>query len=375
MIHLQGKTSNHQKEVKMKGDGYHVRGGILYVEGIVKGIRYRKSTGLAVNPKNIANVAKNHKRILESIINEKQSTSFSAFGLEVIKCGSSSRGIPYQKELESKFKREVEPFFKHMEFDEIKPLTIEKWKNSLLMRYDQNTVRKYLNMLKSIMTKAIANDLCLKNPFDGVEKVKSAKSKKSAIYTQDEMAKMLAHADGWLKHFLMTAFGTGMRVGELLALKWSDINFEKNSILVARSMSHGVIGPTKTKTICTIDMLSMVKNSLLALHEKKRCEWVFPNKDNVPYTESKNILKYYFKPLLKRLGIEYKQLRVSRHGFVSLMLNNGMDLLWVSKTARHASYTTTLKHYAMYDETNKTRLEQANCILNNGTLVAHKESC
>lgn len=374
MIHLRGRSTHHQGDT-MRGDGYYVRGGVIYVDGIVDGIRYRKSTGLSVSSKNISHVAKYHQHILENIINEKQSTSFSAFGLEVIKCGSSGRGAPYQKELESKFKREVEPFFKNMEFDEIKPLTIEKWKNSLLMRYDQNTVRKYLNMLKSIMTKAIANDLCLKNPFDGVEKVKSAKSKKSSIYTQEEMATMLSHANGWLKHFLVTAFGTGMRTGELLALKWSDVDFEKNSIRVQRSITHGVIKGTKTNETRTIDMLSMVKESLLVLSETRTCEWVFPNKEGNPYSESKNILKYYFKPLLKKAGVEYKQLRVSRHGFISLMLNRGMDLLWVQNMAGHASSATTLKHYALYDETNKTRLEQANCILNNGTLVAHKGSC
>ena len=374
MIHLHGRSAFHKGD-SMRGDGYYVRGGTIYVDGFVDGTRYRKSTGLAVSQKNITYVAKYHQRILENIINESRQLTFSAFGLDVIKCGSSGRGEPYQKELESKFKREIEPFFTQYEFDEIKPLTIEKWKNNLLLRYDVNTVRKYMNMLKSIMTKAVANDLCYKNPFDGVEKIKSVKAKRTAIYTQDEMAKMLFSAEGWLKYFLFIAFGTGMRVGELLALKWDDVDFEKKCITVQRSITHGVIKGTKTNEERTIDMLDVVKKSFQALYEQKRCEWVFPNKDLKPYSESKNILKYYFKPLLKRIGVEYKQLRVSRHGFVSLMLSKGMDPLWVQNTAGHASLTTTFKFYAFFDKTSDLRLEQANCILNNGTLVAHKGSC
>lgn len=359
----------------MRGDGYYVRGGMLYVDGFVGVTRYRKSTGLGVSKKNVAFVSKNHQRILEDIVAAEKRVTFTSFGLDVIESGSEGRALPYHKELKSKFLREINPYFKHLEFNDIKPLMVEKWQNSLMKTYNVNTVRKYSNILKRIFTKAVANDLCDKNPFDGVSSLKGEKSKCRGFYTEEDISKILQGASGWFQLFLVTAFGTAMRTGELLALKWDDVDFEKNTITVGRSITHSVIKSTKTNQVRTIDMLDIVKDALLKHREEAKCEWIFPNKDLTPYTESKNILKYYFKPLLEKVGVEYKTLYVSRHSFISLMLNRGMDLMWVQNMAGHASSTTTLKYYALFDTTNKTRLNKANNILNNGTLVAQTGIC
>ena len=363
-------NSSYPKGVKMRGDGYYIRNSVIYVDGELEGKRYRKSTGLPVTKKNISYVQKNHHVILQNIVEESQKTTFTEFALQVIENGSYNRTIAYQKEVVSKFERYINPYFKHREFSEIKPMIIENWQNMLLKKYSAATVKKYTNILKQIMRKALANDLCMKDPFIGVDIVKKAPPKKRAIYTEDEMFNIISNASGWFKTFIVTAFATGMRTGELLALKWSDIDFEKRVITVQRNINHAVIKEsTKTNKSRTIDMLDLVYDALSnEFSHKKNDEWIFTNKYDEPFSESKNILKYYFKPLLEKIGVEYKSLYSSRHSFISLMLNRGMDLMWVQNIAGHASSTTTLKYYAMYMKSDAKRLQKANNIMqNNGT--------
>ncbi len=286
------------------------------------------------------------------------SQNFTDFAYLVLEISSGNRSETYQKEILSKFRRNIEPHFRNFCFKDIKPIYIEQWHMMLLKKYSTNTVKKLSNILKLIMKKAYANGLCDKDPFIGVDRIKTKMTQKREIYTQQEIKNILKGSTGWFKIFLSVAFGTGMRTGELLALQWTDIDFKSNTITVQRSINHGKIKCTKTGQIRTIQMLKLVKDVLETATRNNI--WVFPNKYGKPYSESKNILKYYFKPLLKKLGIKYKSLYSSRHSFISLMLNNGLDLLWVQQMAGHKSSTTTLKYYAKFENKVQKRVKKAN---------------
>jgi len=359
-------------EDNMRGDGYYVRGGVLYIDGVVDGERVRKSTGLSYCKKNLIYIQKYHSKILNDLI-KTEKPSFSAFAKQVINSGSNSRGSKHQDDLQSKFKRGIEPTFKNLDFNDIKPIMIEKWQNRLLSRYSINTVKKYRSLLKNIITKARANDLCEKDPFLGVSNLPREKKKKREVYTENEIKEIITHASGWFKAFMVTAFGTGARTGELIALKWEDVDFENDIITIKRSMASGKTKCTKTGEERTIDMLAMVKDCLRAYYKNRaNDEWIFTNKNNNPFYESKNIVKYHLAPLLEELGIKYKTMYASRHSFISLMLNKGMDLMWVQMMAGHSRATTTLTHYATYTSGDETRLKRANFILNNGTPLTHR---
>ncbi len=351
----------------MRGEGYYIRNNTIYIDCEVNGKRVRRSTGLPVSRKNISYVKKHIQVILQQIVKEGDKTTFANFGKMVLENGRYQRSESHHQDVMSKFERGILPSFKDFEFEEIKPIHIENWQNKLLQKYSVSTVKKYTVLLKRIMTKAVANDLCQKNPFDGVTPLKAKKPKRREIYTEDEIAKLIQTAKGWMKTFLITAFGTAMRTGELMALKWSDIDFKQRTITVQRNIRHAVIKEsTKTGTSRIIDLLDPVYDSLSELYQNRKSDiWVFPSKEGNPFTEVKNIHKYHFLPLLKESGVKYKTLYASRHSFISIMLNKGMDLMWVQKTAGHASATTTLSHYAMYIKPDKTRLEKANNILKN----------
>lgn len=347
----------------------YIRGGFIYIDCVVDKKRHRKSTGLKASQTNIKFTRQNLKNILQDMFKPKNSLqempiSFSKFALLVLQSSSGSREIEYQKELESKLKRKIVPYFEHIGWEAIKPIHIENWRNELLKIYSVSTVKKYNNILKNIFKKALANELISKNPYQSIDPLRQKKARKREIYTSDEMGQILTKANGWFRHFLVVAFGTGIRTGELLALKWEDVNFEEATLTIQRSITHSRIKCTKTNEIRIIELLETVKQSLTWLYENRKSnEWIFPSKYGKPYTESKNILKYYFKPLLAELNIKYKTLYSARHTFISFMLNKGMDLLWVQHTAGHQHSTTTLQYYAFFEQTPE-RIKKANKIFN-----------
>ena len=349
--------------VSMKG--YYVRGGVVYVDGFLDGKRVRKSTGLPVSKKNIDYVVKHGARILQASIDEKTSVGFAEFGRAVIKNIAVGKSLDYQKTLKAGFEKKILPFFKSVAFEDIRPIMIEQWQSNLGRKLSPNTVRKYVNILRIILQKARSNELCSHNPFDGVTLARTLKPQSRGAYTSEEITKLIQTADGWFKTFLLVAFGTGMRTGEILALQWKDINFGNQTITVRRNIAKGrVVETTKTHTIRTIDMLDIVAEAVMRLHVNKAHDtWVFPSKLGTHFSESKNILRYHFKPLLEKVGVEYKTLYASRHSFISTMLNHGMDLMWVQNMAGHAESTTTLKHYAQYQNGDKKRLQKANDII------------
>lgn len=365
--------SFHSKEINMRKKGYYIRGEIIYVKGVVNGELVRRTTGLSVSAANVKYVSQKHRVILREILMQelpkvvfKKKQSFKEFGLEVLEVTSANRDIEWQKEVINKWTKNICPEFEHLEFQDIRPMHIEAWQNKLLKRLNPNTIKRYTGIFRLVMRKAFINELLGDfDPCDKVDFIKGKKPKKRTPYTQKEMQLILENASGWIKIFLCVAFGTGMRTGELIALKWEDIDFDERIIKVGRSINHGRIKTTKTQNERFIDMLDGVFMALCVLKQNaKSDEWVFPNKFGNHFYDGKNIRRRHLIPLFAKIGVEYKTLYATRHSFASFMLNGGMDLLWVQNTLGHQDSSTTLKYYSFFQKANEKRIKKANKILN-----------
>lgn len=364
--------SFHSKEINMREKGYYIRGEIIYVKGVVDGKLARRTTGLSVSAANLQYVKAKHKTILREILRAEQpkvevlkTPGFREFGLFVLETTSANRDIEWQKEVLSKFNNEICKEFEHLGFKNIKPMHIEAWQNKLLKTLKPSTVKRYTGIFRLVVRKAFVNELTGEfDPCDKVDFVRGKKPKKRSPYTHKEMQLMLQNATNWLKSFLCVAFGTGMRTGELIALKWEDIDFSERTIRVRRSINHGRVKCTKTSKERYIDMLDCVVLALAAQRENAKSEWVFPNKFGNHFYDGQNIRRRHLVPLLSQIGIEYKTLYVTRHSFASFMLNGGMDLLWVQNTLGHQDSSTTLKYYSFFQNGDEKRIKKANKILN-----------
>ena len=335
--------------------GYKIRGNKLYVSGTVDGKFYRLATGKEATPLNKKWIAKNHRDVLLQLIAQDKPQRVEMF-IEYAKQSMESNRYAIKQQTsdyyEHMFAKHIAPYFKHYKIDEIKPSDVRAWQTKLLKTLKPRTVKNIRNLLGQILGDAVMDDILEKNAVRRVVPPKHIQEDDIIPFTMEEVKTLISNATGWGKNFITVAFFTGMRTGELLALKWEDIDFNSRKIVIRRTIRHGIVGTTKTGKTRVIDMLDIVHEALKDKYVENglRDEFIFTSKKGTPYVEASAVNTTYWKPLLKRCGIAYKIMYNTRHTFATLMLLNGEDVLWVSKMLGHSNISTTMKYYIKFTE-------------------------
>ena len=121
---------------------------------------------------------------------------------------------------------------------------IDKWRNNLLERFSAKTVKEYQIVFRGIFQKALQDEEVNKNPFDALDSLK-VKKPNVVPFMPHEVKLILDTAQGWFKNYLALGFMTGMRVGEIMALKWENVNLITREIYVCASRSMGIEGTVR----------------------------------------------------------------------------------------------------------------------------------
>ena len=123
------------------------------------------------------------------------------------------------------------------------------------------------------------------------------------------------------KFYLAIAFYTGMRSGEIIALKKNDICFNTLTIKVQRSRSRFGESTPKTKySIRDIPIIELLHPILLELYNRHDNEYLFVTQYNQPYRDNHVFVEKFWKPSLKELNIEYRRVYNTRHTYATNML-------------------------------------------------------
>jgi integrase len=154
---------------------------------------------------------------------------------------------------------------------------------------------------------------------------------------------------------------TGLRVSELLALRWSDVDFENLELRVTRSIWHQVVGNCKTEasakpvpmdSYMAEDLLRWRRQSVYASDD----DYVFASetmRGKQPYWPD-NLMKRHIQPVAKAIGIHKKiGWHTFRHSFGTLLKANGEDVKTVQELLRHANSRITLDVYTQAVNSNK----------------------
>jgi integrase len=265
------------------------------------------------------------------------------------------------------FENHIKPYLGHRLLDTIKPMELEKWQNNLKSTYMPLTVQKYRSILFSIFDEAVKNSIISSNPLSKVEAPKRNKDfvinddeDEINPFSNDEIKTILANSSGYLKNFILFMYSTGMRPGEIIALKWSDINFEKKQININKKIALGDVGLPKTAS--SVRKIDMLPSSEHALKEQqsltKDYDYIFLNQSKKPFY-SHDIINLRFKSVLEKNNIQVRALYNLRHTFASQLISNGEDIVWVSKMLGHADVSITLKYYTKFiKEDEETRLKK-----------------
>jgi integrase len=154
---------------------------------------------------------------------------------------------------------------------------------------------------------------------------------------------------------------TGLRVSELLALRWEDVDFKTLELRVIRSIWHQVVGDCKTEASAKpVPLDSYMAEDLLRWRRMSPYpmpgDWVFASptmKGKQPYWPD-NLMKRYIRPVARKAGI-HKQVgwHTFRHSFGTLLKANGEDVKTVQELLRHANSRITLEVYTQAVTSNK----------------------
>jgi integrase len=217
------------------------------------------------------------------------------------------------------------------------------------------TINKVLTVLKMIFNYACRHRWLESNPAEHIEHLRDTKpiderAIDGNILSPDEIRKLIESTDdNHYRAIIQMAVFTGMRQGEILGLKWGDVDWNSRQVHVRRAWKEGAFTEPKTRnSIRRVDL-----PEFLALDLKKwklRCpkgelDLVFPNGAGRPESHS-NLLQRGFYPALRRAGLRKIRFHDLRHTFASLMLANGEDIVRVSRLLGHASPTVTLNIYS-----------------------------
>ena len=212
------------------------------------------------------------------------------------------------------------------------------------------TVRNIHQIISSALKLAVEQRLIARNPADGCALPKAERKEMQTLPVEQLTSFLREAKDSGVFALYYIDLTTGLRRGELLGLKWSDIDLEKGDLRVQRQIGRidGKIieMPLKTKNAYRTLPLSADAISVLMQQRRKtgNSEWVFPSPTGGPM--SPDSVLHMLHRVLKRAGLPKVRFHDLRHTFATLALQNGVDIKTVSGMLGHFSAGFTLDTYA-----------------------------
>ena len=211
------------------------------------------------------------------------------------------------------------------------------------------TVRNINQVISSAMDLAVAQKIIPANPTNACALPKIEHQEMQTIPAEQLQAFLQeAKATGVYEMYYIE-LATGLRRGELLGLKWQDIDWKNGVIKVRRQVARvdGQIKEAPLKTKNSYRSVTISQQAIEVLKEQKRKTndtYVFPSPNGGPI--SPDSVNNMLKRVLERAGIPKVRFHDLRHTFATIALQNGVDIKTVSGMLGHFSAGFTLDTYA-----------------------------
>lgn len=244
-------------------------------------------------------------------------------------------------------------FFKGKTFREISPLTIEHFKRQrregITQRGEQRnmgTVNRELAQLSSIFSLAVDYDYCELNPCRKV-KLFTVHSRRERVLTPDEETRLLEAMTGRLERYrpiVILALHTGMRRGEIMRLRWQDVDFSRNEIRIP-------VGSTKSGKGRVLPINAVLRTMLIEMQSKGNSGGrVFSGIGYTAGEVSKRISK-----VCDEIGLDDVTLHTCRHTFATRLKDQNVNPFTIRDLMGHA----TLRMTNDYTHTTPEMLQRA----------------
>ena len=212
------------------------------------------------------------------------------------------------------------------------------------------TVRNIHQIISSAMKLAQEQKLIVGNPAEGCA-LPRLEHREMQTLPVEQLQSFLGEAkDSGVFELYYLELATGLRRGELLGLKWEDIDLERGDLRVKRQIAriNGEVVEAPLKTKNAYRTLPLAEDTVSVLLEQKKkvgdSPWVFPSPAGGPL--SPDSVLHMLHRVLKRAGLPSLRFHDLRHTFATLALQNGVDVKTVSGMLGHFSAGFTLDTYA-----------------------------
>ena len=252
--------------------------------------------------------------------------------------------------LESAWRTHVRPLWGQTKIVEIEPAGVERWIADMTRRgCSPTTVIRAYGVLAGILDDAVKTRRLAKNPARGVENL-PRKTAKRHVYLSAEDVARLAEESGQHRRLVLTKAYTGLRWGELIALRVKDIEFLRRRLSVHdNAVQLGVDhaeGLTKSRRGRSVPVPQFILDELAQQCEgKTMTDLVFPGPDGryLPRPKSDG---GWFAGAVKRADVQAITPHDLRHTTASLAVSAGVNVLALARMLGHTSAKVTLDTYA-----------------------------
>jgi len=259
------------------------------------------------------------------------------------------------------------PYLGEMSFSELNKTTFDRFVSwAKKQQYRKKSIgNKTVNKI-FVPLKMICKDAAIEygwsssyNPFFGFKRLPQTDAyEKIFPFSLTEQSKLISHLpDHWRPYFLF-AFSSGLRQGEQITLKPTDIDWTKKTVRISRAATRDengkfMIGKTKNRhSRRTIKLLPVMYEALVAqqeIYDKFKGEYFFctPEGNRI---SSDHLRKMVWMPALKKAGLAYREMKQTRHSFATNALSCGENPLWIAKVMGHRDTDMIIRVYGKYIE-------------------------
>ena len=228
----------------------------------------------------------------------------------------------------------------------VKTMAVQDWLDAYsASRQVKGHIRGYMH---TPFNQAVRWEIVERNPITLVSQ-SHKRLKSPRALTKDELKGLLGKLEEPFKTMVITIACLGLRVSELLALQWGDINFEKLTVKIQRSVVTGEVNPTKTDASEAILPLDADLAEVLLQHKaratyKADSDYVFAGDSGKPQWAG-ILLSDHIKPAAAEAKIGNVGWHTFRHTYSSMLHDFGTAPVVQKELLRHADIRTTLNIY------------------------------
>ncbi len=261
----------------------------------------------------------------------------------------------------NRYEINIKPFIGDMLLGEVKPLHCQKILKHMERKYTNAVIKHSRLVMYMLFDSALENELIQKNPVTKSVKCSGGKeSKKSRALTREEQKLFLEAIKGTnVYNQYAIILQTGLRVGEMVGLRWADVDFENKVIHVERTMGYyasigqWVVGEPKTENgvrdiPLTQEAVNILKNQkeacrLLNAKSTEFSDLVFLREDGTPMKNCAYDSR--LSKLCRRVGIEHFSVHALRHTFATRCIESGMKPKTLQMLLGHSNIGITMDLY------------------------------